>query len=69
MQEIYNLISYWRLNKVVLAEKMGMPVSTFKNKLYPTQKQYSFTEQEKKKLIEVLQSLRTDIELLDGLHQ
>lgn len=58
MQEI---IDKWRLNKGILASKMGMLTGTFCNKLnpkHPTQ----FTEQEVIRLKMVLKDLCADLE-------
>ena len=58
------VIDKWRLNKVVLAQKMNMPHSTFKNKYRETGGKYKFTEAEKKQLDDILLELATDISLL-----
>ena len=65
--EIQALLTGWKLNKVVLASKIGMPTSTLKNKLNPNQTAYKFTDAEIDKLKEVLQDLSHDIEKVAGI--
>ena len=64
---LQTLISQWKLNKVHLASKMGMPVGTFKNKLSPTQIAYSFTETETEQLKSVLMDMAADIQEVAGI--
>jgi hypothetical protein len=61
------LISEWNLNRVTLASKIGMAVTTFKNKLNENQTAYKFTETEEQKLIDVLRELAAEIEKVDGI--
>jgi hypothetical protein len=61
------LISEWNLNRVILASKMGMAVTTFKNKLNENQTAYKFTETEEQNLINVLRELAADIEKVAGI--
>jgi hypothetical protein len=63
-QTYQTLISDWNLNRPILASKMPMPVSTFKNKLSDTQTAYHFTEAQEQKLLEILKELSTDIEAI-----
>ncbi|HYE69214.1 MAG TPA: hypothetical protein VEA58_11425, partial [Anaerovoracaceae bacterium] len=51
----------YRLSKTMLAERMDMPVSTFKNKLNPKYPQITFTEAEHNKLISILFKMQADI--------
>lgn len=67
MSEIQNIIGTWKLNKVVLASKMGMPTTTFKNKLNPKQPAYNLTETEVEKLTGVLRELLQDLETVAGI--
>jgi hypothetical protein len=46
---------------------MGMPESTFKNKLNDSQTAYKFTDAEYDRLLDVLRELATDIETVSGL--
>ena len=51
-----------KINKTYLAEKMNMPVGTFKNKLNPNQASYKFTRDEYNKLLKVVQELATELQ-------
>jgi hypothetical protein len=62
LQSFKTLISKWKLNMPLLAAKMRMPVSTFKNKLDPNQPQYHFSESETQTLKTVLAELKKDID-------
>lgn len=64
---VQTLIDGWKLNKVILASKMGMPVGTFKNKLNDTQAAYKLTEDERERLLEILRELAADIEAIAGV--
>lgn len=55
------IIEKWRLNKGLLASKMGMPLGTFCNKLSEKHTAY-FTEAEIIKLKGVLIELRNDLD-------
>lgn len=61
LPKILDIITKWKLNKVVLAAKMGMPTTTFKNKLNPNQTAYRLTGEETERLIDVLKELGADI--------
>lgn len=50
-----------------LASKMNMPRGTFKNKLSDTQTKYSFSEEEKNQLIEILRDDAALIETVVGI--
>lgn len=67
MQQLQSFITRWKLNMPILASKMGMAASTFKNKLNPNLPAYRFTEAEEKKLIDVLRELTADIEKVAGM--
>ncbi len=62
---IQEIVEKWKLNKVVLASKMQMPLGTFCNKLSPTHSAY-FTDKEIIQLKMVLKELSAD---LDGASQ
>ena len=62
LQNLLTIIDGWKLNKVLLASKINMKHSTFKNKLNEKYSQYKLTESEQEKLIEVLKEMATDIE-------
>lgn len=55
------LIAHHRLNKVHLAEKMGMPVGTFKNKVLDSLPAYHLSAAEELKLVSILEELARDI--------
>lgn len=59
---LLTIIDGWKLNKVLLASKINMKHSTFKNKINAKYPQYKLTESEQEKLIEVLKEMATDIE-------
>lgn len=61
MDKIKEIIKKWKLNQAVLASKINMPVSTFKNKLNENQQAYKFTESETEKLTKVLKTLANEI--------
>ena len=61
MEEI---IIQWKLNRAVLASKIGMPKGTFNNKLSPTHPT-KFSTGESQKLTCVLLELRKDLEVID----
>jgi len=62
-----SLISSWKLNKVLLASKMGMPAGTFKNKLSERQTAYRFTEAETETLKGILLEIASDIQDIAGM--
>lgn len=64
---LQTLISQWKLNRVLLASKMNMPVGTFKNKLSDKQIAYSFTTEETEQLKSVLMDMSADIQEVAGI--
>lgn len=64
---LQTLINLWKLNKVHLASKIGMPVGTFKNKLSPTQTAYKFTEEEEYQLKNILLEMSSDVQEVCGI--
>lgn len=61
MGAIKKLITDWKLNKVIIASKMGMNAYTFKMKLSGKYPAYYFTDAELIKLKAVLCDLGADI--------
>ena len=59
--ETFELIRRWKMNKILLAEKMGMNSNTFRLKFDKNQPIYHFSEEEKKRLSQVLKHMATDI--------
>lgn len=57
---MHDIIEKWKLNKNLLASKMGMPKGTFNNKLNPKHSS-DFTEDELFKLKGILQELYDDL--------
>lgn len=55
------IIMTHRLNKEHLARRMGMPIGTFKNKVYDTLPMYHFTAEEEKRLLAILNEMAADI--------
>lgn len=55
------IIDKWKINRNLLAEKMGMSKGFFNNKLSERQK-YKFTEEEKERLKQILIEMRNDLE-------
>lgn len=60
------IIDKWKLNRNLLADKMGMPKGTFNNKLSGTHTS-KFTDQELDKLKAILIELRSDLEGIDAV--
>lgn len=60
------LIENWKLNKTLLASKMGMSKSFFNNKLME-RKPYSFNDEEIERLKNILIELRNDLEKIDQI--
>lgn len=60
-----DIIIKWKLNKALLASKMGMPLTTFSQKV--NRKHNSFTPTEKERLKGVLIELRNDLEPIDDI--
>lgn len=60
---IKKIIDKWKLNRVLLAGKLGISKGSFNNKLSQI-KTYKFTPEEEKKLKDVLQKLKKDLEKL-----
>lgn len=58
---VSELIAHHQLNKAHLAKQMGMPVSTFKNKVYESLPAYHFTDEEFHRLLQILKQLSVDI--------
>ncbi len=61
MLDYITLIKDWDLSYTMLARRMGMPKSTFSNKINPMQPVYRFSEAEEKQLAEILYQLAEDI--------
>lgn len=59
---VSQLITQHKLNKPHIAALIGMPIGTFKNKLYENLPAWHFTKDEEKKIIEVLKTLAADID-------
>ncbi len=64
--EIFTLLTSWKLNKATLASKMPMNAYTFKMKLLQ-KPNYTFTDAEIQRLLEVLHELSHDIEKIAGI--
>lgn len=60
-----DIIIKWKLNKALLASKMGMPLTTFSQKV--NRKHNSFNEAEKERLKAVLIELRDELETIDNI--
>lgn len=60
------IIDKWKINRNLLAEKMGMSKGFFNNKLSERQK-YKFTEEEKERLKQILIELRNDLKAVDAI--
>lgn len=60
------IIIQWKLNRAVLASKIGMPKGTFNNKLSPTHPT-KFSRDESCLLRVVLIELRNDLEVIDQI--
>lgn len=60
-QALNELITKWKLNQSLLAEKLGMKPGTFSNNLLG-RKYYNFTEEQLKSLKRVLKELKMDLE-------
>ncbi len=60
------IIIRWKLNRVLLASKIGMPQGTFNNKLSPNHPT-KFSTEERNKLKCVLLELRTGLEVIDDV--
>ena len=59
------IIDLWKVNKALLASKMGMPKGTFNNKLNPDHSA-SFTDKELNQLCNILIELRNDLDVIEG---
>jgi len=66
LQAINEIVSKWRLNRTLLAEKMSMTKTTFVKSLNG-QKYYRFTDEQLRKLKSILVELRTDLEAVDDV--
>lgn len=58
---VLQVVDKWKLNRGLLASKMGMPKGTFNNKLNPTHAS-QFSNEENIKLIGVLREMSVDID-------
>jgi hypothetical protein len=63
---VSQVINKWKLNKALLAFKMGMPKGTFNNKLNPTHAS-QFSNAEYLKLSFILADLSKDIDNLEPI--
>ena len=68
-QQVSKLINQWKLNKVLLASKMGMNAYTFKMKIAGNDPKYFFTGEQLDKLKDVLKELASEIGTVAGDHQ
>jgi signal transduction histidine kinase len=59
--EISYLIRQWKINKPLLAEKIGMNNNTFRLKIDKNQSRYHFSEEEKKRIAHVLKQMAMDV--------
>lgn len=66
LQAINEIVTKWKLNQTLLAEKMGMTKTTFVKSLNG-QKYYKFTDDQLNKLKGILVELRTDLEAVDDM--
>jgi len=62
LEPLKNLIKEWGISLTVLADKMGMSKSTFKNKFYRSGGKYDFTESEEKLLRQKLFCFGADMQ-------
>lgn len=63
---VLQVIDKWKLNRALLASKMGMPKGTFNNKLSATHES-QFSDAEHIKLIGVLREMNKDIDSVTGI--
>lgn len=61
IKQLHKLIVKWKLSQQFIARQIGMAESTFKNKLNPNAKLYSFTPEEIKKVKKVLSKLADEL--------
>lgn len=61
MEQVRNVIKKWKLNKRVLAEKLGVTVAVFNNKL-SDKHQLEFSTQEKHALRNALIEMMNDLD-------
>ena len=66
LQAISEIITKWKINQTLLANRLEMPKGTFVNSL-KGRKYYSFTEDQISKLKAILIELRTDLEAVDDV--
>lgn len=59
---MHELIIKWKISQQNIAREIGMPESTFKNKINPNQTAYDFTEKELSKIVATLTKMRNDID-------
>lgn len=55
------------INKAYLANRLGMPYGTFKNKLNDQQSAYKFKPEEEEKLKDILKDIAATIETVVGI--
>lgn len=63
---VLQVIDKWKLNRALLASKMGMPNGTFNNKLSDKHGS-TFTDAEHIKLIGILREMSNDIDSVTGI--
>lgn len=64
MNSIKDMIAFiykWKLNHTFLANKMGIPVGSFKKKISFNQPEYRFTFEEFRKLLNILAEMQSDL--------
>ena len=61
-----DIITKWKLNQTLIAEKMGMSRGNFCNKLSPNH-YVKFSDNELERLTDILIELRTDLTEIDEL--
>jgi hypothetical protein len=59
-KQIASFICKWKLNQTLLAEKIGMPLGSFKKKISANQTAYRFTLSEIEKLHSVISEMISD---------
>jgi hypothetical protein len=62
--DVFDFIKRWKINHSILAKEMGMPRATFGQKLNEKLQQYSFREEEKVRLLEIIKRIGADISTL-----
>lgn len=64
LKQVSEIIEKWKLNKTLLAEKLGMPKGTLSHCLAGKQ-YYTFSEVQLEKLKVILIELRNDLDQID----